>query len=70
MTAAFYDEVSTTAPAPKLTAVHTPKQTARRADCQAFDGDPLIGGATRLLCVPLRQLYAAMWRVGLLEVVA
>ncbi|HEY4794619.1 MAG TPA: Rv1535 domain-containing protein, partial [Mycobacterium sp.] len=22
----------------------------------------------RLLCVPLRQLYAALWRVGVLEV--
>jgi hypothetical protein len=30
--------------------------------------DPLVEGAARLLCVPLRQLYAALWRVGVLEV--
>jgi hypothetical protein len=31
-------------------------------------GDPLVDGAARLLCVPLRQLYAALWRAGVIEV--
>jgi hypothetical protein len=31
-------------------------------------GDPLVDGAAWLLSVPLRHMYAALWRVGLLEV--
>jgi hypothetical protein len=31
-------------------------------------GDPLVEGAARLLSVPLRQLYAALWRAGVIEV--
>ena len=33
-------------------------------------GDPLVDGAARLLSVPLRHVYAALWRVGVLEVQA
>jgi hypothetical protein len=76
MTAALYDEVVTATPAPRLRAVPAPKPTAvpaskhtsRRRDYQPIGGDPLVAGAARLLCVPLRQLYAALWRVGVLEV--
>ncbi|PBJ60403.1 hypothetical protein BB737_26110, partial [Mycobacterium avium subsp. hominissuis] len=32
--------------------------------------DPLVDGAARLLSIPLRHVYAALWRVGVLEVQA
>ncbi|KAA8959418.1 Rv1535 family protein [Mycobacterium sp.] len=75
MTAVLYDEVVTTAPArtlravpaPEPTAVAAPKTAPRRPDRRP-SGDPLVDGVAWLLCVPLRQLYAALWRVGLLEV--
>jgi hypothetical protein len=78
MTAVLYDEVVTATPAPQLkavpalepTAAPASKQALRRLDNQPIGGDPLVAGATRLLCIPVRQLYAALWRVGLLEVVA
>jgi hypothetical protein len=81
MTAAFYDEVTTVAPARTLTVVRdtdtfpaaAPAPVAearRRADNAPFaaGGDPLLDGAARLLSVPLRHVYAALWRVGVLEV--
>jgi hypothetical protein len=43
-------------------------RTSKRPEPQLVVGDPLVTGAARLLCVPLRQLYAALWRVGVLEV--
>lgn len=77
MTAVLYDDVVTATPTPKLRVVSAPKpaaapaskQTSRRPD-RPFGGDPLVDGAARLLCVPLRQLYAALWRAGILEVSA
>ncbi|BBU23029.1 Rv1535 family protein [Mycobacterium xenopi] len=80
MTAVLYDEVVTTAPAPRLTAAPkltvapapkeaAPKKASRRIDSDPFGGgDPLVTGAARLLSIPLRHLYAALWRVGVLEV--
>jgi hypothetical protein len=80
MTAALYDEVVTLAPARKLTVVRdatptqvpAPKKVTRRVDAPVFGcgGDPLVDGAARLLSIPLRHVYAALWRVGLLEVQA
>jgi hypothetical protein len=80
MTAFRYDEVVTIAPARKLTVVRdaativapAPKKATRRVDTQPFfaGGDPLVDGAARLLSIPLRHMYAALWRVGLLEVQA
>lgn len=75
MTAVLYDEVVAATSAPRLrvvpdpapTAVPTPK-TSKRRDPLLVDSDPLVAGAARLLCVPLRQLYAALWRAGVLEV--
>jgi hypothetical protein len=75
MTAVLYDEVVTAPSAPRLrvvpdaapTVLPAPK-TSKRSDSQLMDGDPLIAGAARLLCVPLRQLYAALWRAGVIEV--
>jgi hypothetical protein len=76
MTAVLYDEVVTAAPARRLravpaptpTAVPAPKRTSKRPEYETVGGDPLVVGAARLLCVPLRQLYAALWRAGVLEV--
>jgi hypothetical protein len=79
MTAVLYDEVVTATPARRLRAVPAPtpmpvaapKRTSKRPQDQLdqlIGGDPLVVGAARLLCIPLRQLYAALWRAGVLEV--
>ncbi len=78
MTAALYDEVVTVAPARKLTVVRdatptqapAPKIVTRRLDILLFGiaGDPLVNCAARLLTIPVRHVYAALWRVGVLEV--
>ncbi len=76
MTAVLYDEVVAATPArrlravpaPQPTAVLAPKRTSRRPEYGSIGGDPLVMGAARLLGVPLRQLYAALWRAGVLEV--
>ncbi|OBG64601.1 MULTISPECIES: Rv1535 family protein [unclassified Mycobacterium] len=79
MTAALYDEVVTVAPARKLTVVRdvettrapAPKKATRRGNPQpVLAGDPLVEGATRLLSIPLRHLYAALLRAGVLEIQA
>jgi hypothetical protein len=31
-------------------------------------GDPLVETTVRLLSIPVRQLYAVLWRLGLIEV--
>jgi hypothetical protein len=81
MTAALYDEVVTVAPARKLTVVRdatpiqapAPEQVTRQPEFPLFamlfgGGDPLVDGAARLLAIPVRHVYAALWRVGVLEV--
>jgi hypothetical protein len=76
MTAALYDEVSVTA-APKLHVVRdgasiqpaAPKKVARRVENRPYS-DPLVDGAARLLTVPVRHVYAALLRIGVLEVQA
>ncbi|HEY3995566.1 MAG TPA: Rv1535 family protein [Mycobacterium sp.] len=74
MTAAFYDEVITVAPVRTLKVVRdtdttaAPKTLTRRAPDSG--GDPLVNGAARLLSIPLRHVYAALWRAGVLEVQA
>jgi hypothetical protein len=81
MTAALYDEVVTVAPVRTLTVVRdtdtarvTPQVAVpknRPASTPFFGaGDPLVDGAARLLSIPLRHVYAALWRVGVLEVQA
>ena len=80
MTGALYDEVVTVAPARTLTMVRAatparvaaPKKVTRRVDAPIFSpgGDPLVHGAARVLSIPLRHVYAALWRVGVLEVQA
>ena len=75
MTAVLYDEVVAATSAPRLRVVPDPTPTAlpkpktsKRSDLPLTGADPLVEGAARLLCVPLRQLYAALWRAGVLEV--
>jgi hypothetical protein len=75
MTAAFYDEVVTVAPAHKLTMVRdttpapAPKKATRRADSPTIViSDPLVDGAAHFLTIGVRHVYAALWRVGVLEV--
>jgi hypothetical protein len=48
-----------------------PKKVTRRVDKQPFaGGDPLLDGVVRLFSIGLRHVYAALWRVGVLEVQA
>jgi hypothetical protein len=56
MTAVVYD-VGTTPPAPRVA----------RSPIGA-GGDPLVDAAVRLLSIPLREVYAVLWRLGLIEV--
>lgn len=76
MTVALYDEVAVTA-APKLHVVRdgeaiqpaAPKKVARRIENRPY-GDPLVDGAAQLLTVPVRHVYAALLRIGVLQVQA
>ena len=68
MTAVLHDEVVTSPPATRAAERPAPKRP-RQAPIGA-GGDPLMDAATRLLSIPLRQLYAVLWRVGLIEVTA
>ncbi|HTX95675.1 MAG TPA: Rv1535 family protein [Mycobacterium sp.] len=78
MTAVLYDEVVTVAPTRTLTVVRdtdtiparAAKKAAPRVDTPPFGigGDPLVDGAARLLTVGVRHVYAALWRVGVLDV--
>jgi hypothetical protein len=72
----LYVDVVTTSPAPGLTSEpapgRAPKPTPgrRRRSPIGATGDPLVDAATRLLSIPLRQVYAVLWRVGVIEVLA
>ncbi len=58
MTAVSYDNVAATR-----------RQAPKRASTEA-GSDPLIDPVAHLLSIPLRQVYAVLWRVGLIEVSA
>jgi hypothetical protein len=75
MTAALLldDVVVTTdrAPAaPTLTLAPAPKPAARRRTQMPVSGDPMVDTAARLLSIPFRHMYAALWRAGVIEVAA
>jgi hypothetical protein len=55
MTAVRHDDVVAAPPAPQPTPI-------------GVGGDPLSDAATRLLSIPVRHVYALLWRLGLLEV--
>jgi hypothetical protein len=65
MTAVLLDDVVPVPPRPVLTLQPAPK---RRPQPAFGAGDPLVDAATRLLSIPLRQVYAVLWRVGVIEV--
>jgi hypothetical protein len=68
MTAVLHDEVVTSPPA--IRAAEKPAPRRPRRTPIGAGGDPMVDAATRLLSIPLRQLYAVLWRVGLIEVTA
>ena len=72
MTAVLQDDVVTNPPAVRPTAASAPTQAPKRPHRPPVGtgGDPLVDGAARLLSIPLRQVYAVLWRVGLIEVTA
>ena len=64
MTAVLHDDVVPTAPPPKQAS------TRPRQSPFGFGGDSMVDAAASLLSIPLRELYAVLWRVGLIEVMA
>lgn len=62
MTAVRYDDV---VPAPLAPA---PQARKGRPQSPAASGNPLMDMTTQLLSIPLHQLYAALWRMGFIEV--
>jgi hypothetical protein len=71
MTAALHDEVATVAPARNLTVVRdaTPAPAPKRATRPIIViSDPVVDGAAHFLAIGVRHVYAALWRVGVLEV--
>jgi hypothetical protein len=78
MTAVLIDEVvdpdapanTLPAPAARLTLTPEPNLAAKRVRRTALEisGDPMVDASTRLLSIPVRHVYAALWRMGLIEV--
>lgn len=64
MSAVLYDDAVSVPTAPTL----APKQASRRYQSQPVSGDPLVDAVARLLTIPLRELYAVLWRMGVIEV--
>jgi hypothetical protein len=63
VTAVRYDDVVTATAAP------VPSLAARpRRQPSTSSGNPLMDMATPLLSAALHQLYAALWRAGVIEV--
>ncbi len=77
MTAVLLDDIdvvtatpSAVLPAAGLALAPEPQRATKRVRRAPIDtgGDPMVDAATRLLSIPLRHMYAALWRVGLIEV--
>lgn len=69
MTAVLYDDLVTVAPAPSLTLTPAPQAAPKRRRREPIGGgDPMVDAAARLLSIPLRHMYAVLWRVGMIEV--
>ncbi|HTQ19197.1 Rv1535 family protein [Mycobacterium sp.] len=74
MTAALIDDVVLTAapvtpPAPRLKLAPQPKRVSKLRHFEP-PSDPMADVAGHLLSFPLRHIYAALWRVGVIEVTA
>ena len=50
--------------------VTTPPPKPRHRPPIGAGGDLLADAATHLLSIPVRQVYAVLWRLGLIEVLA
>ncbi|APA77588.1 hypothetical protein LIX17_20320 [Mycobacterium avium subsp. hominissuis] len=50
------------------TRVPAARQARPPRPAPADSGNPLMDMTTRLLAIPLHQLYAVLWRVGIIEV--
>jgi hypothetical protein len=62
------DVVAPPAP-PRLTLAPEPTPARKRLPQQPIGGgDPLVDGAAALLSIPLRHMYAVLWRMGVIEV--
>lgn len=71
MTAVLYDDVIALPSAPAQTLQPAPRPAAKRRHREPIGGDdPMVDAAARLLSIPLRQVYAVLWRVGVIEVTA
>ena len=68
MTAVPYDDAVTTSPATKLTLAVSPKRIPQPPI--GAGGDPMVDAAARLLSIPLRHMYAVLWRAGVIEITA
>lgn len=71
MTAVLLDDINVAAgiqPATRLALAPAPAPKRVRHAPIDTGGDPMVDAATRLLSIPLRHMYAALWRVGLIEV--
>lgn len=66
-----YDGAATSLPAGVLTPASRPEYAVKRLHRAPVGagGDPLVDAASDLLSIPLRQLYALLLRVGLIDVV-
>ncbi|HTY31550.1 Rv1535 family protein [Mycobacterium sp.] len=67
MTAVLVEDAVTAPAAPRAAVAPAPKRNPRPP---VAGGDPMVDAASRLLSIPLRHLYAVLWRVGLIEVTA
>jgi hypothetical protein len=65
LTAVPYCDQLTTSPATKLTLAPAPRRSPQPP---IGAGDPMVDAAARLLSIPLRHMYAALWRVGMIEI--
>jgi hypothetical protein len=77
MTAVLLDDLDvvttvppTPTPAPWLTLAPERRRAAKRVHRSQIDtsGDPMVDATARLLSIPLRHVYAALWRMGLIGV--
>ncbi len=70
--AADVADVVTPRPAPpRLSLAPEPAPVRKRAPQSPIGGgDPLVDGAATLLSIPLRHMYAVLWRMGVIEVKA
>ena len=71
MTAVPYHDAVPTPPGRQPALAPAPGQPANRLlrlPTGPGSGDPLVDAAARLLSIPLRQVYAVLWRVGVIEV--